>query len=80
MRLKKEDIFELHNNTQKLNYIKGPYQPKGNYDYVRKIKKQMIPSSPQTVEGTKLKLCTLFSWRASRSQLGQNYVLHELYW
>ena len=54
----------------------GPQQPKGNYDYVRKIMKQMIPSSPQIVEGTKLELRTIFSWRASRTQPGQNYVLH----
>ena len=35
-------IVLVHNSTQKLNHINDPQQPKGNYDYVRKIKKYII--------------------------------------
>lgn len=38
--------------------------------------KKRIPSYPQIVEGTMLELYTLFSCKASKTQLDRNYALH----
>lgn len=44
---------------------------------LQKHRERIIPSNPQTVEGTKLELCILLSCRASKTQIGRRYVLQS---